>query len=173
MTNLKVNEKNDPYFVDDLKKSDYCTRKIVAWFRKMGHNAVAKKMAIRPTIDEFADYSDQGDIFVGEKRVEAKQRMIDFNSKEEFPYPTIIVDATHCWDKATPKPYAYVLTNKQMTCCLIVRGSTRKDWTERQKWDRFKKRMRSFYECPIILTEFRKLDVTDEEVALIPSNMPV
>lgn len=115
-------EKNDPDFVNDLKKSDYCTRKIAAWLRKKGYDAVPKPIHIRPEASAMAGYSDGGDIFIGDKRIESKQRLINFTSKEDFPYPTIIVDVAHCWDDASPKPYAYFLANKSMSCCLVVRG---------------------------------------------------
>jgi len=98
----------------------------------------------------MSEFSDDGDLEILQ-RIEVKRRMsLTFSSAKDFPYPTLIVDACHCFDKARPKPYAYVILNREMNAAFIVDvKATRPHWVKTTKQDRFKGRERSFYECPI------------------------
>ena len=79
--------------------------------------------------------------------------MINFTSKSDFPYNTIIVDVTHTWDDAGKKPDGYILTNKKVNAAILVDGNTRDKWIQTNRWDNKKKRKRNFYECPIEYTK--------------------
>jgi hypothetical protein len=166
-------DKTDPNFFDDLCASDLCTRTITAWLKKKGYPAIATEMQYRPHFQQMAEFADRGDIRFYGIRVEAKHRKtLSFTSIETFPYSTIIVDAAHCWYNADPKPIAYFLANKELTCCLLVRSKTFKYWVKTRRFDRPKNRERDFLECPTEHCEFRLLDVTKEEVEAIPSTIP-
>ena len=155
MTDLAQYEVDDPGFVDDLKESKSHVHKVAEWLRGRGHVVHEKEIRIRPDVEQMRAYADDGDLEIEDRgRVEVKQRKIQFSSKDTFPYNTIIVDVAHTWEKANPKPIAYILTNKDTTACLIVNASTSEHWLEVKKWDRFKKRERRFLECPITHCEF-------------------
>lgn len=159
MVSLDRYEIDDPSFVGDLIQSDSHVRKVAQWIKRCGYGSPnVAEIRIRDRVENMRDFSDDGDIFAFGKRLEAKQRMVNFESRETFPYRTIIVDVAHTWDDAEHKPDAYILTNKQATCCLVVLGSTYPEWVRVQKWDRFKKRTRTFYECPIDHTLFYRMD---------------
>jgi hypothetical protein len=158
MSKLSQYEIDDASFVDDLLNSESHVAKVASWLRKCGYKPEVSKIRIRDNVENMNEFSDDGDLFVSDNRIEAKQRMLDFDSKESFPYQTIIVDVAHTWDRAEQKPLAYILTNKEITCCLVVLGSTFDCWNKISKWDRFKKRHRVFYECPISQTLFYHMD---------------
>jgi len=161
MVSLKSYEENDPDFVEDLKRSDKHVDKVVAWLKAKGIHAVKRPLRIREKIEEMSKFSDKGDIEAvvngSLQRIEAKQRFIKFTSKEDFPYDTIIVDVAHAWEKANPKPMAYILTNRSCTVCLVVSTKTSDRWIKKKRWDSKKRRMRVFYECPIELTKFHRM----------------
>lgn len=151
-------EVDDASFVDDLLNSQSHVFKVGHWLMKCGYEPEIAEVHVRDCVENMNDYSDDGDLFIEGNRLEAKQRMLNFDSQESFPYPTIIVDVAHTWDRAEQKPLAYILTNKSVTCCLVVLGSTFESWKKINKWDRFKKRYRTFYECPITETLFYRMD---------------
>lgn len=161
MTRLENIEKNDPHFVKDLKKSDLHVKKVIKWLKEKGFDAKRKPHGVREKIEDMSKFSDDGDIEVtvdGKKeRFEAKQRFLKFSSKKTFPYKTLIVDTAHTWDRANPKPKAYVITNDICSCCFVVKTETFKYWIKKRRWDSKKKRMRTFYECPIEHAKFHKM----------------
>ena len=154
-------EIDDPSFVNDLKKSDNHVDKVVDWLQKQGVQAKKKTIRIRGQVKEMSKFSDDGDIEIIWKNkkeiVEVKQRRLNFTSAKDFPYQSIIVDAAHIWEKANPKPITHILTNEKITHCVIVWRKTSSQWKHVEKWDRFKKRKRRFFECPIALLEFRQM----------------
>lgn len=154
--NLELFEKNDPHFVDDLKKSNDHVWRIAKWLQKKGYAVTVLPLRIREKIEDMSQFSDSGDIEI-RQRVEVKQRFLDFHDKESYPFQTVIVDVAHTWDNARPKPFAYIITNKSSSCCLMVKGDTKKHWKKVEKMDKKKQRMRTFYECPIEYCEFFRL----------------
>lgn len=148
----------DPTFVSDLLNSQNAVWKVAKWLNIQGYNITVRPTAIRPDASQMASYADQGDLEIIQ-RIEVKQRPdLHFTCRDDFPYPTVIVDVCHTWDKAIVKPYAYIICNAEVTAALIVLGSTRKQWTQVTKYDTKRNRERHFYECPISLTTVAKID---------------
>ena len=143
-------DKNDPSFIDDLRKSKDAVAIAARWLSASGYPVIIRPTFERPSAEQMSEYSDDGDIEIMQ-RVEVKRRQgLTFTSKKDFPYETLIVDACHCYDKAHPKPYAYIILNREMTKAFIVNvRETHSLWKRVEKNDRFKGRMREFYECPI------------------------
>jgi hypothetical protein len=143
-------ERDDPTFVDDLRDSKRAVDAAAAFLNSKGYPVVVRPMFIRPDVSQINDYSDDGDIEIIQ-RVEVKQRKdTSFSSKADFPYQTLIVDTCRAFDKAKPKPYAYIICNPALTCALVVDvKATRRHWTRVEKNDRKKGRCTEFYECPI------------------------
>ena len=107
----------------------------------------------------MAEYSDSGDLEILH-RVEVKRRpSMDFSGADNFPYRSVIVDACHCYDRARPKPYAYVILNSSMSSGIVVECRTFPHWVRVTKTDRAKGRDREFYECPIDLCRFVQIPV--------------
>lgn len=146
-------DRTDPTFVQDLMDSQAAVDVVATYLRGRGYDVNVPELVVRPDASQRAQYSDGGDIQITQ-RVEVKHRkMLDFTSAASFPYPTIIVDVKHSYDRAAPKPYAYLILNRSMTTAFKVYGRTRPQWIVTRKLDRHAGREREFYECPIKLVE--------------------
>lgn len=143
---------SDPSFIEDLRKSQEAVRVATQWLSAKGYPVIVRPTFERPDTDAIAEFSDHGDLEIVQ-RVEVKRRVgLDFTSKDDFPYSTLIVDACHCFDKAHPKPYAYIIFNKDMSAAFVVNTKeTMKEWKTTRRHDAKKARDRSFYECPVSL----------------------
>jgi len=156
MADLSDYEKNDSSFVEDLQNSQQYVWQAAKWLSDSGYNVTIRPVEIRPDVSQMREYSDCGDLEIIQ-RIEVKHRTLDFTCKDDYPFDTVIVDVAHTYDKARPKPFAYIIFNKQATHCLIVENKSRKQWIKRTTLDKVKKRERTFYECPIELCSFHKV----------------
>jgi hypothetical protein len=161
MSDLSSYERDDPDFVRDLMASNPHVEKVAAWLRSKGHEAVVRPIQVRDKVENMSKFADDGDIYIGDRRVEVKRRGLRFTCADDFPYPTVIVDVAHAWDRADPKPEAYILTNEAATHCMIIRDQTSMHWRRVTKMDRFKKRERTFLECPIEHALFRTISASE------------
>jgi hypothetical protein len=152
-------EKDDPGFEDDLEESKKFVEKAARWLGDKGYPVIIEPTFLRTNISDMREFSDNGDLRIVQ-RVEVKRRNLKFTCADDFPYPSIIVDVAHTWDRARPKPYAYLIYNEGATALCVVYGKSFPVWQKVTKPDRFKKRDRTFYECPIGECEFHVLDAT-------------
>jgi hypothetical protein len=145
---------SDPSFLADLRESQESVDRVAKWLREKGYPVVVRPTFERPDPTQMSNFSDSGDLEILQ-RVEVKQRKsLTFTSRDDFAYPTLIVDACHCYDNARPKPFAYVILNRSMTAAFLVPNASRSHWLKIKKYDRFKGRERCFYECPIEHVQF-------------------
>lgn len=161
MSDLDV---TDPTFVDDLVRSDCHVRQVARWLvNRFGYQVTVMPLKIRPNPSEMAEYADHGDLYIERVgRIEVKQRLLEFDSLDSYPYATVIVDVVHTWERANPRPAGYVITNKDVTCCLVVRHDTSESWTTAVRLDRAKGRTRRFLECPLALCRFYRIEAEPE-----------
>ena len=156
--------RNDPNFVRDLLASVPHVETVGEWLRKMGYDVKTMPLRIAPNLESMWDYSDNGDIYIHDKRIEVKQRKLDFDSLATFPYPSVMVDVAHTFDNAKVKPYAYILTNKATTGALVVLGETYPRWKKIEKFDRYKGRTRIFYDAPLDTCEYYSLENFSQKI---------
>ena len=156
---LEDYDEHDPTFIEDLRKSKEAVAVAAKWLSGLGYPVVVRPVFERGSATEMKEFSDDGDLEIMQ-RVEVKRRhCLTFTSKSDFPYQTVIVDACHCYDKAKPKPYAYLILNRDMTSAFVVNvRDPFTSWTRVEKRDRFKGRLRSFYECPVDLVSFVRFE---------------
>ena len=140
--------KRDKTFVKDLTNSHVHVKRVAAMLRTAGvGNVRVPELRVRPSIEQRAEFSDHGDILVGDKVVEVKERRIQFTGPGDFPYPDLIVDVAH------KKPAdVYIFTDTRMNA-MLLRGDTRAEWTEKRLYDRPKGRYRNFYLAPTRLCQ--------------------
>jgi hypothetical protein len=149
----------DPTFVADLLGSRPSVRAVAHWIcDAFGNPVVIQPTIVRPSASERFEYADNGDLWI-QQRIEVKHRpTIDFKSREEFPYPTVIVDVTHAYDRARPKPYVYVICNQSLTGALVVMcRDTFDEWRKTTKYDTHANREREYYECPVRLCSYHDM----------------
>lgn len=165
MNSLQTYAESDPYFVADLLASEPSMWLAVALLREKGCDVLIPRRRVRPNVEQMAEYSDGGDIHIRygriKARVEVKQRPeLHFTSAADFPYSTVIVDAAHLWDEASPKPLFYLIFNATMTHFCKVHSRTFPLWKRVERMDRKKNRMRWFYLCPKEVCEWHAATVT-------------
>ena len=113
-------EDSDPSFIADLRKSKESVAVAAKWLSEKGYPVIVRPTFERPSVEQMDEYADDGDIEIVQ-RIEVKRRQqLTFTSREDFPYETVIVDACHCYDRARPKPYAYIIFNREMTAAFVM-----------------------------------------------------
>lgn len=144
----------DASFPQDLYESQRYVWQAAQWLSRKGYNVTVRPIRLRPTVAEMGAYADLGDLEI-HQRIEVKhRRALSFTSREDYPYSTVMVDVCHTWDNAWPKPYAYLIFNREATVLAIVKGDTFPQWIRVEKMDSAKSRMRKLYECPLELVNF-------------------
>lgn len=151
-------EQDDPTFIADLRASKQAVSVAAEWLASLGYPVIVRPTFERPSAEQMREFADNGDLEIVQ-RVEVKRRIsMTFSCKEDFPYETVIVDACHCFDRAHPKPYAYIILNRDMNAGLVIDvRHTLKEWRRVTKRDRHKNRDREFYECPVSAASFVSL----------------
>lgn len=84
--------------------------------------------SIADNYDDRGAHSDAGDLFLCQP-IEVKHRQkLDFTSKEDYPYKTVIIDDKKTHDSKDPKPYCYVIVNKDKTHAALVMMDSKEYW---------------------------------------------
>jgi hypothetical protein len=153
MPNLDL---TDPTFKQDLADSIQYVWKAAKLFSDKGYDVNIPTTHVRPDASQAAEYSDKGDLHISFP-VQVKHRKgLVFTDRASFPFPTVIVDVCHSWDKHKVKPFCYIIYNEAGTHYIIIMGNTSKQWLKTKKYDSHANRERSYYECPIHLVNFIK-----------------
>jgi hypothetical protein len=151
-------EKDDPTFPDDLEKSKQAVWVSARHLSNKGNPVTINPTFLRPNIQDKDAYSDNGDLSLV-LRVEVKWRNIDFKSREDFPYSTVIVDVAKTYNNAKPRPYFYMIVNKDLSGYLLVACNTDKNWVTAKRFDSHVGRERLYWECPIALCSYQEMVV--------------
>ena len=126
----------------------------------MGYPVSVPPTFVAPSHEEWEEYADDGDLYVGQ-RVEVKKLGVEFTGRADWPFGSkFIVCAKHSFDRAKPKPYRYYYLNKSETHAAIVMGSSHKSWyCETKKDSRYEDMVQDCYMCPIHLVKFISLSI--------------
>ena len=142
-------------FLKHLDQSHSAVWRVAQWLQERGNRVVVTPITKSATHQEWKDHADDGDLYI-QLRVEVKKRGLEFTGREDWPHgDKFIVCAKHAWDRAKPKPYAFVILNKSMTHAAIVTADTRSQWTVEERTDsRYIQYRQEFYFIPIDLVRF-------------------
>jgi hypothetical protein len=151
---------DDQRFAKHLSDSIADVWDVAQWLSSRGHSVTVNPTFIAPSHEEWEDYADGGDLFITQ-RVEVKRLSAEFTSAQDWPFKDkFIVCAKHAWDRAKPKPYAFIYLNKSKTHMAVVKGDTHKFWEVEQRTDkRYDSMTQSFYFCPlekVVFTLFKR-----------------
>lgn len=148
---------DDDKFKKHLAQSHGAVWKVAQYLSNKGHPITVPPTFVAPNHDEWKEYADDGDIYMGQ-RIEVKQRGFYFSSRNDWPYKSFMVCAKHSFDNAKPKPYAYFILNKEGSFAAVVMGSSHKSWyCETKKDSRYEDMVQSFYMSPMNLVKFVEL----------------
>jgi hypothetical protein len=130
----EVQEENNRLFLKFLDESQPAVMAVADWLRSMGFPVRINPTFKAPTRAEWRDYADGGDLEIAQ-RIEVKRRSFSFTGREDFPYESFFVCAKHSFDRARPKPHAYVILSSDMAHAGIVYGKDSQLWTVERKQD--------------------------------------
>lgn len=157
-------DRDDPTFVEDLKRSDEIVTRVARWFAARGYQVRKPELRVRPTAEEMASYRDGGDLYAckpgePESRIEVTARTFDFTCRADYPHPIMLVDTVHAWNLADPKPALYLRFNCRLTHAAMIDGSTHGQWWPMKRFDRARGRERSFWMCSLDIVNFRQFAI--------------
>lgn len=138
--------KNDELFFKELKDGRRFENYVAELLASHGLRVEQTPLAIRGSIDDIEQFSDQVDIKCQGRYLEIKSRKEPFTCPDDFPYRTIIVDTVCGWKNKRVKPLAYVCIS-QLTGSIIATPSKPQDWQAVRRYDRTRGIWDEFYEC--------------------------
>ena len=119
-------------FLERFAKSHEAVKLTAEWFEKEGcSNIRIPDFTLAPSHKEWKKHTDDGDLYVNNKRIEVKGLTAQhywFTTNKEYPYDNWIICAKHSYDRAKPKPYAYLVWNCNRTHFGIIKTDTFDNW---------------------------------------------
>jgi len=149
--------KTDSQFIAALSESQAHVAGVAAWLQGVGCDVLIRPTLIRPDFESRNEYIDGGDIEI-RQRIEVKHRSIEFTSREDYPYPTVIVDEQFKIDRIPrARLWGYVILNESGTHACCIRSATKEQWSTVRRFDRKDGQERAFYVCPKDACSFCKI----------------
>lgn len=135
-------------FLQDLNDSRKAVNEFADKLCKRGIQAWLPPERTTPSDIERRQYSDDGDLML-QVRVEHKvRRNLEFTSRQDYPYDTVIVDEVYNFEQKAKggPPLAYVIENAGRThAAVIYYAYTRPHWKVEARYDAKQKRHCEFY----------------------------
>lgn len=150
-----MTQNNHDKFLSHLDASSSAVWTVAKMLNGKGYNVSVPAHTRAKTHDEWKQHADGGDIFISQ-RIEVKQLGIDFTGSTDWPFGSrFIVCAKHAFDRATPRPYAYIILSRAGTHAATVFCSDSESWYVEERADsRYKNVRQEFYFSPIHLVRF-------------------
>jgi hypothetical protein len=126
---------NHDRFLRHLDESQGAVMAVAGWLKSMGFPVRINPTFKRPHHADWREYADSGDLEIGQ-RIEVKHRpKILFTGPDDWPHPNFIVCAKHAWDRAHPRPHAFICLSGDFSHAGIVYGRDWKEWAVEEKRD--------------------------------------
>lgn len=146
--------KSDENFLNDLESSRRAVNEFAEKLRQKGFEVWLPPQRTRPDAAQREEYADAGDMMVP-VRVEHKVRNLHFHSREDYPYPTVIVDEAYKVESKESDPvFLYVIENAERTAAAVVYGWTRRHWQIEEVYDAKQNRKCRNYTVPVKYVRF-------------------
>ena len=155
-------KENHDKFISHLEESSAGVFTAAYYLYSKGLDVMISGLRKRGYDQDPKDFQDDGDLFVFKNdkkyRIEVKNLSCDFTSSEDWQFKEFIVCASHSYDNADLKPYAYMILNKNRTHMAEVKGDTHKHWSTIERKDsRYYNYSQKFYICDLDLIKWIKL----------------
>lgn len=149
--------KQDEKFLSDLGASRVAVNEFAGKLRDSGIQVWLPPERTRPDASVRQLYADSGDLMV-QGRVEHKVRNnLNFTSRDDYPYQTVIIDEAYKVDAKSETPVlAYVIENATRTVAAVVYGWTREHWQIEEVYDAKQGRRCRNYTVPVRYVRFCK-----------------
>lgn len=145
-------------FLTHLDASQECVWLAARWLRDRGHKVTVPPYTKAPTHAAWKSHADNGDLEIA-RRIEVKGLSAQFTGAHDWPFQEgAIVCAKHAWDRANPKPYAFLQFAADRKTIAIVYANTYTHWVVSRKKDRrYADVEQDFLMCPIMHVEFHQV----------------
>lgn len=122
---------------------------------RRGYNVTIPTSTRAKTHGDWKSHADSGDLFISQ-RVEVKQLSVNFTSADDWPFGRkFIVCAKHAFDRATPKPYSFIILSASGEYAAVVFATDSRDWTVETRTDRrYENVSQQFYLSPMDKVRF-------------------
>ena len=132
------------------------------WLHSFGYDVTVKPSTEARTHSEWKQHADGGDIFISQ-RIEVKKLGCTF-SESQWPFgEDFIVCAKHSYDRAKPKPYAYLYVSADQGCVAVLKSDTRPSWKVNTRRDsRYQGIEQECYFAPIEMVRFHSMEKFDK-----------
>lgn len=146
---------NHDRFLSHLELSKEAVWQVAKMLSDRGYNVTIPSAAKAAKHEEWKQYADNGDLYVSQ-RVEVKQLSADFTGAADWPFGTkFIVCAKHAFDRATPKPFAYLIISRSGKHAAAVFCSDASKWAVESRTDkRYAGVSQEFYFAPMETVRF-------------------
>ena len=150
-----VKERDFERILDSLDKSHDAVWKVAKLLNHRGYPVKVPVTTKAKTVDEWKKHVDDGDLFI-EQRIEVKQLSREFKNHSDWPFKNeFIVCSANSFDRAQPKPFAYIILSACGGHAAAVFCSTRNDWYAEMRSDNRREGVKQrFYFCPMELVQF-------------------
>jgi|TARA_R110002020_G_scaffold120147_1_gene273837 hypothetical protein len=153
---------NHKKFLSHLNNSTEAVFITALYLHNKGLDVRINAMKKAKSHKDWKNFKDDGDMYIykGDKsyRIEVKGLSCDFTNASDWAFKDFIVCAKHSYDNSTPKPYAYMILNKDKTHMGIVNTRTYLDWgVVSRKDSRYKDVTQEFYTCPLNKIQWEKI----------------
>jgi hypothetical protein len=144
-------------FLEDFRKSIRAVERFAALLRRKNVSVWLSPTEMTPDVESRMDYADSGDLML-QLRAEHKVRTIQFTSREDFPFPTIIIDEKYKVDAKAKQSalFAYFIESSDGQCVACVYGHTKHRWKTKDAYDKKQGRDCTYYVVPIECVRFCK-----------------
>jgi hypothetical protein len=127
---------NHQKFLSHLESSSQAVWSVAEMLNHRGYNVTIPTATRAEAHGDWKMHADSGDLFINQ-RVEVKQLTVEFTSADDWPFGRkFIVCAKHAFDRATPKPYSFVILSSSGRHAAVVFATDSRTWTVETRTDR-------------------------------------
>ena len=139
-------------FVKRLEGSHTGVQHAAKWLEGRGYQVSIPPTIVADSYENRMAYVDNGDLFIERLRIEVKTLSVTFTGRDDWPYKNkFIVCGKDSFDRATPRPYAYLIQSKDLKFMGVVLSASSKYWYVENKLDKDypEEYRQDFYMCPM------------------------
>ena len=116
-------------FLAALEKSQQAVCAVAVYLTRLGQTVQMNGLHKAPTPQQRDVFRDLGDLHIL-KRLEVKQRTIDWTCREDYPFPDILVTGKSSFDQGE-RPLGFIILNRAGTHAAMINSDTRHRWEVR------------------------------------------
>lgn len=153
-----------PPFKDRLLESRPSMFVVGLWLHRKGYSVEIPAFRIAPSIEVWADYLDDGDVFAFahrdvRHRYEVKHLKEPFSTRASWPFGNrIFVDKKRKVESAKAEVMAWVTVSQDLRALAVIPRNTHDQWELTKVTNRYLNCIDDTYACPLKFADFERFD---------------